>query len=184
MEDRLRTAQCHDALHGIRNTLRLKTHMVYFKNKNSRGQREGLRSRTLIDRIQGRVKTLAEKYRAARKAKMALVASGDWMNELQELLDKHLRSYTDPDLEANKKRKAGVAVGDDDDGDEVEEASGIPKRRPAGESRRIISWIWQVIPVGAGVGGDDMDESRSILFSDVLHVTDMCYPVQYCDANG
>lgn len=76
MEDRLRTAQCHDALHGIRNTLRLKTHMVFFKNKNSRGQREGLRSRSLIDRVQDRVKMLAEKYRAARKAKLQLVGTG------------------------------------------------------------------------------------------------------------
>lgn len=133
MEDRLRAAHCHDALYGIRNTLRLKTHMVYFKNKNSRGQREGLRSRSLIDRVQGRVQILADKYRCARKAKLILAGPGPWMDELQDLLDIHLRSYADPDLEANKARKTGVSVVDDEDGD-----ARVPGRHPAGESRRII----------------------------------------------
>lgn len=63
MEERHRTAQCHDTLNTIRNTLRLKTHMVYFKNINSRGQKDGLRSRSMIDRVQGKVGTAARKYR-------------------------------------------------------------------------------------------------------------------------
>lgn len=49
IEERLRTAQCHGALETLRKALRLKTHMVSFRNKNSRGQRKGLRSRVLID---------------------------------------------------------------------------------------------------------------------------------------
>ena len=82
IKDRLRTAQCHDALHAIHNTLRLKTHMVYFKNKNSWGQKEGLHLRSLIDRIQARIKTIANKYCAAHKAKLQLAGAGLWMNEL------------------------------------------------------------------------------------------------------
>ncbi len=45
MELRLRTAQCRSSLDGLRQALRIKTRLVYFKNKNIRGQREGTRSR-------------------------------------------------------------------------------------------------------------------------------------------
>lgn len=34
MEHKLRTAQCHDALEGLRHVLCVKTRMVLFKNKN------------------------------------------------------------------------------------------------------------------------------------------------------
>ena len=51
MEERLRSGQCRDALENVRQVLRLKSHMVEFKNKQVRGQRGGLRSRVLIDRV-------------------------------------------------------------------------------------------------------------------------------------
>lgn len=38
MEEKLRTAQCEDALDGVRHILRLKSRMVLFKNKNIRGK--------------------------------------------------------------------------------------------------------------------------------------------------
>jgi hypothetical protein len=41
IEEKLRSAQCCDALEGLCHVLRIKTWMVYFKNKNVRGQREG-----------------------------------------------------------------------------------------------------------------------------------------------
>ena len=53
MEAKLRRAQCFDALHGLRHTLRVKTRMLHFKRKNIRGQRDGVRSRTVIDRVHG-----------------------------------------------------------------------------------------------------------------------------------
>ena len=43
-KEKLRTAQCHNALDLIRRILTIKTCMVQFKNKNLRGQREGTRS--------------------------------------------------------------------------------------------------------------------------------------------
>ena len=54
MELQLRTAQCSSSLEGLRQALRVKTRMVYFKNKNVRGQREGTRSRAIIDRVHDR----------------------------------------------------------------------------------------------------------------------------------
>jgi hypothetical protein len=106
---------------------------------------------------------LAGKYRCARKAKLILAGPGPWTDDLQDLLDIHLRSYADPDLEANKKRKTGVGVVEAENGDLREEVHEIevPGRRPAGESSRIISWIWRTLPAGAGVGGDNIDESES-----------------------
>lgn len=50
IEDKFRTAHCYDALESLRHILRVKTRMVLFKNKNIRGQREGLRSTAVIVR--------------------------------------------------------------------------------------------------------------------------------------
>ncbi len=35
IEEKLHTAQCHDALNGIHHTLHLKTRMIHFHNKNT-----------------------------------------------------------------------------------------------------------------------------------------------------
>ncbi len=78
MELQLRTAQCDGSLQGLRQALRLKTRLVYFKNKNIRGQREGTRSRSIIDRIHKRAIQFVQKYRAARRAKFNLEGPGDW----------------------------------------------------------------------------------------------------------
>ena len=48
IEERIRTAQCYDALDAIRHALTVKSRMIMFKNKNVRGQRDGLRSRSII----------------------------------------------------------------------------------------------------------------------------------------
>jgi hypothetical protein len=64
MENKLRMAQCYDGLKGIRHLLRVKARMVYFKNKNVRGQRDGTRSQAVIDRVHARTRLSAEKYRA------------------------------------------------------------------------------------------------------------------------
>jgi len=78
VEDKLRSAQCQDALDGIRHILKIKTRMIAFKNRNIRGQREGTRSRAVIDRVHERARNMAQKYRAARAAKMELVGPGPW----------------------------------------------------------------------------------------------------------
>ncbi|KAJ3492844.1 hypothetical protein NLJ89_g11151 [Agrocybe chaxingu] len=85
IEERLRTAQCFDALDGVRTILTIKSRMVTFKNKK------------FIDRIHERARAAAEKYRAARAAKMTLSGPGDWEGLLQELLDGDIRGYQDPD---------------------------------------------------------------------------------------
>ena len=58
-------AQCYDALDVIQHTLKIKSHMVKFKNQNVHGQWEGLRSRSVIDRVHERAQMHVAKYWAA-----------------------------------------------------------------------------------------------------------------------
>jgi len=82
IELKLRIAQCHDALRGIRQVLRIKTRMIHFKNKNVRGQRDGTKSRSVIDRVHERARGYAQKYRASRAAGVLLLPSGQWDSAL------------------------------------------------------------------------------------------------------
>ncbi|KAF9038718.1 hypothetical protein BJ165DRAFT_1308956, partial [Panaeolus papilionaceus] len=95
IEERLRTAQCQSSLEKIRHVLRIKSRLAKFKSKNMRGQREGSRSRAIIERVLSRAKSSAVRYRHAREMKLALSGPGDWEKELQPLLDDDIRSYDD-----------------------------------------------------------------------------------------
>lgn len=95
IEEKLRTAQCYDALESLRHVLKVKSRLVQFKNKNIRGQREGLRLREVINRVHERARVAAEKYRTARSAKLWLSGPGDWEAELKALADGDIRGYQD-----------------------------------------------------------------------------------------
>ena len=145
IEKKLRQAQCHSALDSLRRALRLKSHMVDWRNHNARGQREGLRSRVQIDRINRDCTSATAKYRAARIAFEKLSDGQSIAEEFPPLLDSDVRSYADPDLEANKKKKrsyVGREEGGNDEEENIDELQEIGCR-PAGESRRVISWIWR-----------------------------------------
>jgi len=169
MEDQLRTAQCQDALNAIRHTLKLKTRMIAFKNRNVRGQREGTRSRAVIARVHERARVAAEKYRAGRAAKMILVGPGDWEKTLQVLVDADVRGYQDANrLEARRPRRGIMEDNYVEPEPEATTAEGSEKpdtllypeartrRDGTGETRRILSWIWRVD--GAGMGEEGVDE--------------------------
>ena len=95
VEEKLRSAQCQDALEGVRHILKIKTRMIAFKNRNICGQHEGTRSRAVIDRVHERARNMAQKYRAARAAKMKLVGSGPWEEVFRVLEDADVRGYQD-----------------------------------------------------------------------------------------
>jgi len=137
--------------------------MVYFKNKNARGQREGLRSRTVIDRVFERARVAAERYRVARRAKLGLSGAGDWEDMLRVLEDGDIRGYQDveklpvrvgrpgtledeqvaaQEAAAATTQDVPVATANDDVAavDLVGEAR--DKRDGTGETRRTLSWIW------------------------------------------
>lgn len=105
IKKKLRQAQCHSALDSLRRALRLKSHMIDWRNGNARGQREGLRSRVQIDRIERDCISATAKYRAARSALEKLSNGLPIDDDFRVLLDSDVRSYADPDLEANNKKK-------------------------------------------------------------------------------
>ena len=167
IEEKLRTAQCFDALENIRHILKVKSRLVKFKHKNVRGQREGTRSRAIIDRVHERARRVAAKYRAARAAKLMLSGRGEWENELRILADTDIRAYQDPNQLLRKRGRPGT-VEDDHVSRKVqasnfEEAAETPsfsllpetrtKRDGTGETRRTLSWIW--LNGNVGVGPDD-----------------------------
>ena len=96
IEVRLREAQAYDTLDKIRNMLKVKSRMIEFKNRNARGQREGLKSTSVIDSIHEKAWMAAERYRRARIAKMFLSGPGEWEAVLQVLEDGDIRGYQDP----------------------------------------------------------------------------------------
>jgi hypothetical protein len=71
----LRQAQAHDALHELRNNLRLRSHVYADKDCFQQGQRQNTCSRGLLDRLEVKVSTAAAKYRTAHHAISTLVPS-------------------------------------------------------------------------------------------------------------
>lgn len=182
IEERLRIAQCYDALDGIHHTLRVKSRMVIFKNKNIRGQRDGLRSRAIIDRVHQKARTYAEKYRSARKAVLALSGTGDWEINLRLLLDSDIRAYTDPDRIRRRTGRRGTVEEDEGNKGEGENRATMPTsaeqraadgsqidlrledrgvRDGTGETRRTLSWIWTTGHNSADPDASDNDILRS-----------------------
>jgi hypothetical protein len=157
IEERIRTAQCYDALDAIRHALTVKSRMIMFKNKNVRGQRDGLRSRSVIDRVHEKAREQAAKYRTAREAKYSLCGEGPWEEVLRVLLDGDVRGYQDKNLLRVRKGRPGtledeqveVDGGSGIENAEKEDGSRIPlweeergRRDGTGETRRTLSWIW------------------------------------------
>lgn len=132
------------------------------QEQNVRSQRDGLRSRTIIDRVHERARVAAERYRAARRGLLALVGPGDWEKTLCVLNDGDIRGYQDPErLRVRAGRKgtledgqvAAAQVAEEEVAEEDVEASedvgdidlyveAREKRDGTGETRRMLSWIW------------------------------------------
>lgn len=156
-------AQMKDVLHSLRQVLKLKSRMVQFKNQNLRGQRQGTRSRAVIDRVHERAQNTALKYRAARTAHITLVGPGEWENEYRVLKDSDIHRYQDPDRIQEHIGRRGIY----EDGEVPVEEPNRPtetddfelfnqprtQRDGTGETRRTLSWIWMA------KGGDEEERS-------------------------
>jgi len=128
-EWRLREGQAYDALHEMRQHLRIRAHCYKHKDRFSRGIRENLRSQTAIKKVKVKVDRAARKYRVAQAALVSLskeVDSEDWkarMKPLKELVVGDVRGLSDG-LEGES------------------------------EGKRTISWIW-LVSYGPMAGGDE-----------------------------
>lgn len=159
IESKLRTAQCNDALDDVRHTMRVKARMVQFKNQNVRGQREGIRSRAVVDRVHEKATAAVQRYRTAREAKMNLDGPGDWEIGLKVLKDEDVRSYKDPQRAKSGGGRAGTnedtvngipviyrvseaATTEVEPEEDLLEPAERSSRSGTGETRKQISWIW------------------------------------------
>ncbi|KAK7019655.1 hypothetical protein VNI00_018040 [Paramarasmius palmivorus] len=161
VESRLQFARCHDALHGLRHTLRVKTRMMLFKNINIRGQRESHRSWDIINRVVGQIQQYATHYRASRSAYGQLVGPGEWQSTLRVLKNEDIRSYRDP--AAVKQGPGRKGTNEEDEGEEHEMGKALVSEEEevvdqlftidrtqwkhrtehgTGETRKGYSWIW------------------------------------------
>ncbi len=183
MELRLRTAQCSSSLQGLRQALRVKTRMVYFKNKNIRGQREGTRSRAIIDRVHTRAIKFVDKYRVARQAKLVLEGPGDWEKMYRELLNEDIRGFATAKPKKSKIRRGiwedghapqapdPMEISEESEEEEEEEAeldlnaateraptAKKKRKRGTGETRKEFSWIWLTAPLSQDADVDEKED--------------------------
>jgi len=135
-EWRLREGQAYDALHEMRQQLRIRAHCYKHKDRFSRGVRENLRSQTTIKKVQAKVDRAARKYCVARAALVSLskeIDSEDWkvrMKPLKELVVGDVRGLSDG-LEGES------------------------------EGKRTISWIW-LVSYGPLADGDEEQTSEGM----------------------
>ncbi len=117
METRLREGQLSSALDALRSALHSKARDLKFKSRNIRHQRPNTRAQEKIASNEAKVLAAAEKYRAAWRAKKALVGEGLWTKQWRELKRSDVRC--------------------------LKEDSGHAGSGPNGsEGRRSVSWIW------------------------------------------
>ncbi|KAF7792933.1 hypothetical protein EIP86_004036 [Pleurotus ostreatoroseus] len=115
MEERLREGQMCSSLDKLRIHLHIKSRLVSFKDRHIRHQRANTRARNKILANELKIISFAEKYRAARQARISLNPVGEWSQRWREL------------------RREDVRCMQDDD----------PSVKNGSESRRQVSWIWK-----------------------------------------
>ncbi|KAI9069581.1 hypothetical protein FKP32DRAFT_1608330 [Trametes sanguinea] len=126
MEAHLREAQCRDALHDLRNKLHVIDHLYRYKQTNVRHQGPNTRVRADLASQDLKKDRAAEKYRHARRAKLALSGPGAWELELRVLEDHDIRMIEEDDpqeLERRKRKRGDKGV--------------------VSEGHRTLSWIWR-----------------------------------------
>ncbi|KAK7020162.1 hypothetical protein VNI00_017840 [Paramarasmius palmivorus] len=119
-EAKLQHARCHDSLHSIRHTLRVKTRMMLFKNTNVRGQRQSGKSREVINRVVRRAKWYAWRDREARQAYHVLAGPGKWERSLKPLRNEDIRSYRDPAMVKARNGRKGTTEEDAQEREQLE----------------------------------------------------------------
>ncbi|KAF7331292.1 CxC2 domain-containing protein [Mycena kentingensis (nom. inval.)] len=162
IERQLRDAQCRAAIAGVRSQLHMKYRLLLHKKQHVRHQGPATRSRTTIARNESKILLHSDKYQSARRA-LLQIASTRENGENDATVDK-ASGVAWPEL-----RKEDIRYLDDSDegnwmvDDDEVFGSEQGTRGRAGESRRVISWIWRV----TGQAGTDA-ELRECAFGSAL----------------
>ncbi|KIJ15288.1 hypothetical protein PAXINDRAFT_11826 [Paxillus involutus ATCC 200175] len=90
VEEKLREAQCHDALIQLQNYLHTKSHCVKYRNLHICGQRANTCAHALIDSLLHKIDCAAWKYRVAHAVLLSLRGPGSWERELRTLQAKDI----------------------------------------------------------------------------------------------
>ncbi|TDL14069.1 hypothetical protein BD410DRAFT_687969, partial [Rickenella mellea] len=138
----LRVGQADDCILQLRRQLHMKANLWNYRLNNVTGQRATTRARDIMDRFDQKIKQIAEKYRFARLAILALATEED--------IDtvKRFEVLNDSDIKGLGRADADIL--DDTD-------------VRISEGRRTMSWIWRVA-VGNrdGEADEDFDEDMKI----------------------
>jgi hypothetical protein len=130
-EYQLRLAQAEDALDEVRDCLRLRSHLFYFKDNFTRGIRYNTKSRAVINKLEDRITAGATRYNTARTALLKLTKlqnkSPAALKKFQVLAKEDLRGM------------AAAALGDS-------------------EGNRTLSWIWTVHGIAAKSGSVELHD--------------------------
>lgn len=145
-EERLREAQCHDALEKIRALQRAKSHLITFKRRNISGQRKNTRARSSLEALDDKIDLNAQRYKDAHNALYALRGPGDWTKTLRTLKSSDLVPPVAFDID-----DAADRIGSDGRARSAKQMKDMAKH--LGEGYRQVSWIWSM----DGVLGDGKD---------------------------
>ena len=126
IEERLRDAQLDESLDKLRVQLHIKARTITYKNRHLRHQTANTRARRLLAINQERTVSIAEKYRAARVAKLVLAPGGTWQQVWRILQPSDIRTMLAEDDPVNLRPN------------EAESSD----NRLLSEGRRTTSWIW------------------------------------------
>ncbi len=171
MEEHLCTAPCHNALNSVHHILCLKMWMVEYKNKNMRGQQDGIRLQAGINAIHEWALVAAHKYCTAREVKLKLSSSGDWERTLHKLKDSNIRSYQDPDhfcrgtgcQETNEDSWGPGSTSEPVEHDIDLYQDDHEKWDGTGQTWHTLSWIWMTMKINLDNGADEI--SNEVLHS-------------------
>ncbi|KAK6988860.1 hypothetical protein R3P38DRAFT_2804109 [Favolaschia claudopus] len=136
-EFRLREAQACEALDLLRKSLLVRTHLYKYKDRFARGVKSNTRLTTKINAVEDRLRRVADRYRAARRA----------LEGLGAVLNKHEWERTLLPLSHDDVRGMPRALFQDPERKKVMMRKGAQARKQADAMRREakarMSWIWR-----------------------------------------
>lgn len=150
IEEKLREAQCIDALETLCGLICMKRDTYRYQDSNMRGQLHMTHAAGFVDCLQHRLDSTVVKYWASREALLSLRGFGPWEKKLQVLKDSDIDCMD------------GVVFSIDvKDGMEDDPTHSRKKRRTlpeqvtmAGEGHRTVGWIWTL---EGAFGSDDKE---------------------------
>lgn len=143
IEEKIRSSHINSRLTTVRNIICLKSSMITFKNTHVRGQKEGTRSRALIDNVQSKLRFAAQSYETTRKALRLLVPDLTKFDDMYRTLEKQdLVAFQGRPRKNPTNNKVPIQPELTDPEDIHLQKHKTPKM--TGETKREVSWIWRV----------------------------------------